>query len=206
MKIVTYSFHLCGSCNYNTCQELTSYQTHVVIHTTFLLHLSFAKSVLSYNQSHIFLTSYFIFLEVKNAVKNVQPARVAVLRATGNAVTAETTLAVTAAMVQELGMQNVVLQHGDFDKSAKTIPYSLETLASDDPDIIFVSTMGKKDEITKTMEKEMTGNPAWQNLKAVKNGKVFYLPSNWFLLNPGLQTPEAMAELVKMAYGIDVTF
>lgn len=144
--------------------------------------------------------------KVKNAVKNVQPARVAVLRATGKAVTAETTLAVTAAMVQELGMQNVVLQHGDFDKSAKTIPYSLETLASDDPDIIFVSTMGKKDEITKTMEKEMTGNPAWQNLKAVKNGKVFYLPSNWFLLNPGLQTPEAMAELVKMAYGIDVTF
>ena len=40
------------------------------------------------------------------------------LRATGKAVTAETTLAVTAAMVQELGMQNVVLQHGDFDKSA----------------------------------------------------------------------------------------
>ena len=109
--------------------------------------------------------------KVKNAVKNVQPARVAVLRATGKAVTAETTLAVTAAMVQELGMQNVVLQHGDFDKSAKTIPYSLETLASDDPDIIFVSTMGKKDEITKTMEKEMTGNPAWQNLKAVKTVK-----------------------------------
>lgn len=144
--------------------------------------------------------------KVKAAIKDVPPARVAVLRATGKAVTAETTLAVTAAIIEELGMQNVVLQHGDFDKSAKTIPYSLETLASDDPDIIFIATMGKKDEITKTLEKEMTSNPAWQNLKAVKNGKVFYLPSNWFLLNPGLHTPDAMAELVKMAYGIDVTF
>lgn len=144
--------------------------------------------------------------KVKNAVKTLTPARVAVLRATGKAVTAETELAVTAAMVKELGMTNVVLQHGDFDKSAKTIPYSLETLAADDPDIIFISTMGKKEDITKTMEKEMTNNPAWQNLKAVKNGKVFYLPSNLFLLNPGLHTPEAMAELANMAYGITVTF
>lgn len=144
--------------------------------------------------------------KVKDAVKNVTPARVAVLRATGKAVTAETELSVTAAMVKELGMTNVVLQHGDFDKSAKTIPYSLETLAADDPDIIFISTMGKKDEITKTMAKEMTSNPAWQNLKAVKNGKVFYLPSNLFLLNPGLHTPDAMAELVDMAYGIKVNF
>ncbi|SUP39569.1 ABC transporter substrate-binding protein [Veillonella criceti] len=144
--------------------------------------------------------------KVKAAIKNVTPARVAVLRATGKAVTAETELAVTAAMVKELGMTNVVLQHGDFDKSAKTIPYSLETLAADDPDIIFISTMGKKEDITKTMEKEMTSNPAWQNLTAVKNGKVYYLPSNLFLLNPGLHTPDAMAELVNMAYGIKVDF
>ena len=101
-------------------------------------------------------------------------------------------------------MDNVVLKHGGFDKNAKTVPYSLETLAADDPDVIFISTMGKKDEIQATMAKEMTNNPAWQNLKAVKNGKVFYLPSNWFLLNPGLQTPDALAVLVKDAYGITV--
>ena len=62
--------------------------------------------------------------------------------------------------------------------------------------------MGKKEDITKTMEKEMTGNPAWNNLKAVKNGKVFYLPSDLFLLNPGLRTPEAMNELIKDAYNL----
>ena len=52
----------------------------------------------------------------------------------------------------------------------------------------------------------MTDNPAWQNLKAVKNNKVFYLPSNYFLLNPGLHTPDGMAELVKMAYNKEVIF
>lgn len=141
---------------------------------------------------------------VQAAVKNVTPVRVAVLRATGKAVTAETDNAITASMVKLLGMDNVVLKHGGFDKNAKTVPYSLETLAADDPDVIFISTMGKKDEIQATMAKEMTNNPAWQNLKAVKNGKVFYLPSNWFLLNPGLQTPDALAVLVNDAYGITV--
>ena len=144
--------------------------------------------------------------KVKDAVKGQQPARVAVLRATGKGVTAETDASITASMVKELGMTNVVTNHLDKTTTDKTVPYSLETLAADDPDIIFVVTMGKEEEITKAMKKAMTDNPAWANLKAVQNNRVVYLPSKLFLLNPGLQTPEAMARLVKEAYGIDVTF
>ncbi|WP_028255559.1 ABC transporter substrate-binding protein [Veillonella magna] len=139
----------------------------------------------------------------KAKLTGVTPARVAVLRATGKSVTAETEKAITASMVKELDMDNVVLTHKELaDSTAKTVPYSLETLAVDNPDVIFIVTMGKKEDITKTMEKEMTGNPAWNNLKAVKNGKVFYLPSDLFLLNPGLRTPEAMNELIKDAYNL----
>lgn len=144
--------------------------------------------------------------KVKDSVKAQQPARVAVLRATGKGVTAETDAAITASMVKDLGMTNVVSTHLDKTTTDKTVPYSLETLAADDPDIIFVVTMGKEEEITKAMKKAMTDNPAWANLKAVQNNRVVYLPSKLFLLNPGLQTPEAMARLVKEAYGIDVTF
>lgn len=143
--------------------------------------------------------------KVKDAVKSQQPARVAVLRATGKGVTAETDAAITASMVKDLGMTNVVSAHLDKTTTDKTVPYSLETLAADNPDIIFVVTMGKEDEITKAMKKAMTDNPAWANLKAVQNNRVVYLPSKLFLLNPGLQTPEAMARLVKEAYDIDVT-
>ena len=144
--------------------------------------------------------------KVKDSVKAQQPARVAVLRATGKGVTAETDAAITASMVKDLGMTNVVSTHLDKTTTDKTVPYSLETLAADDPDIIFVVTMGKEEEITKAMKQAMTDNPAWANLKAVQNNRVIYLPSKLFLLNPGLQTPEAMARLVKEAYGIDVTF
>lgn len=135
--------------------------------------------------------------------KSQTPAKVAVLRATGKDVTAETSSAITASMVKELGMENVILNHPNLKEDSKTVPYSLESLAADDPDIIFIVTMGKKDVIDKTMQKEMTGNPAWNQLKAVKNQKVFYLEPELFLLNPGLQTPEAMAKLVKLAYGVE---
>ena len=144
--------------------------------------------------------------KVKDSVKAQQPARVAVLRATGKGVTAETDAAITASMVKDLGMTNVVTSHLDKTTTDKTVPYSLETLAADNPDIIFVVTMGKEEEITKAMKQAMTDNPAWANLKAVQNNRVVYLPSKLFLLNPGLQTPEAMARLIKEAYGIDVTF
>lgn len=156
-----------------------------------------AQSVISQYENNI--------KQVKDTLTSVTPARVAVLRATGKAVTAETDRAITASMVRELGMTNVVSAHLKDDNKSKTVPYSLETLATDDPSVIFIVTMGNKDEIAKTMAKEMTDNPAWSQLQAVKNGKVFYLPSNLFLLNPGLRTPEAMAELIKDAYGITVT-
>ena len=161
-------------------------------------HQDKAKTVIATYENNI--------AKVKDSVKSQQPARVAVLRATGKGVTAETDTAITASMVKDLGMTNVLTSHLDKTTTDKTVPYSLETLAADNPDIIFVVTMGKEEEITKSMKKAMTDNPAWANLKAVQNNRVIYLPSKLFLLNPGLQTPEAMARLVKEAYGIDVTF
>lgn len=145
--------------------------------------------------------------KVKNSIKNLPPKRVAVLFATGRSITAETNLSLTASMVQRLGMDDVVAHHiTKKDLYSKTIPYSFETLVKDNPDIIFIVTMGKEDQINNMMHKTMTNNLAWNNLTAVKNKKVFYLPSDKFLLNPGVKTPEAMAELVKYMYDIDVNF
>lgn len=145
--------------------------------------------------------------KVNDAIKKVKPARVAVLFATGKAISAETSRAIAASMTNALKMEDVVAPHITNEmKNSKYIPYSLETLTLDNPDVIFIVSMGKRSDINEQMKKSMTDNPAWNQLKAVKNDKVFYLPSELFLLNPGLKTPEAMAELVKYAYGIDVNF
>lgn len=138
--------------------------------------------------------------KAKKESSQFPPARVAVLRATGKSVTAETPKAICASMVEQLHMENVLLNHKDVTLDTKTVPYSLEQLSSDNPEIIFVVTMGKDKDISKKMDEQMRDNPAWSNLDAVKNGRVYFLPSDLFLLNPGIRTPEAMNKLLDLAY------
>lgn len=138
--------------------------------------------------------------KAKKESSQFSPARVAVLRATGKSVTAETPKAICASMVEQLHMENVLLNHKDVTLDTKTVPYSLEQLSSDNPEIIFVVTMGKDKDISKKMDEQMRDNPAWSNLDAVKNGRVYFLPSDLFLLNPGIRTPEAMNKLLDLAY------
>lgn len=129
------------------------------------------------------------------------PARIAILRATGKDVTAETPASVCASMAAELKMDNVITAHKEMNLADKTVPYSLEQLTADNPDIIFIVTMGRASEINKKLDEEMRSNPAWAGLKAVQENRVHFLPYDLFLLNPGIRTPEAMKQLAELAYG-----
>ena len=128
------------------------------------------------------------------------PARIAILRATGKDVTAETPKSICASMADMLHMNNVITAHKDMKLDSKTVPYSLEQLSADDPDIIFIVTMGKQDEINKKLDSSMRSNPAWAHIQAVKNNRVFFLDPTLFLMNPGVKTPEAMEKLYELAY------
>lgn len=139
--------------------------------------------------------------EIVTKAEGQTPARVAVLRATGKDVTAETTKSICASMVEMLKMNNVVTSHEKANISSKTVPYSLEQLSTDDPDIIFIVTMGKQREINKKLDESMRNNPAWSHLKAVKTGKVYFLEPELYLMNPGIRTPEALEKLYQLAYG-----
>lgn len=138
--------------------------------------------------------------EIEDKAAKQKPAKVAVLRATGKAVTAETPHSICASMVEMLKMDNVITKHKDMRLDSKTVPYSLEQITADDPDIIYIVTMGKKNEINKMLDKSMRSNPAWAHLKAVQNNKVYFLEQELFLMNPGVKTPDAMEKLYSLAY------
>ena len=104
-------------------------------------------------------------------------------------------------MVDMLKMNNVITAHKDLKLDSKTVPYSLEQLSADDPDVIFIVTMGKQDEINKSLDSSMRNNPAWAHLKAVQENHVYFLEPNLFLMNPGVRTPEALEKLYQLAYG-----
>ena len=138
---------------------------------------------------------------VEDKAASKTPAKVAVLRATGKDVTAETPKSICASMVEMLKMDNVITSHKDIKLDSKTVPYSLEQLSADDPDTIFIVTMGKQDEINKKLDESMRSNPSWAHLKAVQTNHVYFLEPDLFLMNPGIRTPEAMEKLYKLAYG-----
>lgn len=136
----------------------------------------------------------------KEAAAAHTPARIAILRATGRDVTAETPTAICASMAEYLGMDNVLTSHGTLSFQTKTVPYSLEQLSADDPDILFIVTMGNADAINQKLDQSMRNNPAWAHLSAVANDRVYFLPSDLFLLNPGIRTPDALEMLSSLAY------
>lgn len=43
-------------------------------------------------------------------------------------------------------------------------------------------------------------NPAWNELRAVRNKRVFFLPMELFLLNPGIRYDEAVLYMAKLVY------
>lgn len=152
-------------------------------------------------QSNRLIDKYNTALDkIEKEAAGYPPAKVAVLRATGKSVTAETPKSICASMVERLHMNDVITLHKEINMDTKTVPYSLEQLSSDDPDIIFIVTMGKTEEITKKMDEQMRDNPAWSHLQAVQTNRVYFLPFDLFLMNPGLRTPEAMSRLIELAY------
>ena len=80
------------------------------------------------------------------------------------------------------------------EKNPGAAPYSMETLADLNPEIIFITSMGNIDDIKANMQRTIESNDAWQSINAIKNNNVYYLPQDLFLLSPGLNYPQAVLE------------
>ena len=86
------------------------------------------------------------------------------------------------------------------EKNPDAAPYSLETLVLQDPEAIFITSMGDVAEAKAGMDSLMQDSPAWQTIAAVREGRVYYLPQDLFLLSPGIHYPEAVASMAKCLY------
>jgi iron complex transport system substrate-binding protein len=106
---------------------------------------------------------------------------------------------IAGSVAKMLGWENVASGSKPLEKNPDAAPYSMETLVAQNPEIIFVTSMGKLEAIKASMEETMQG-PAWQSIPAVKNKQVYYLPQELFLLSPGIHYPEAVATMAKCVY------
>ena len=107
---------------------------------------------------------------------------------------------IAGSVANMLGWTNVAAGTAPLENNPDAAPYSLETLVDQDPELIFVTSMGKLTAIKAEMDEAMKTNPAWQSVTAVKQGRVYYLPQDLFLLSPGIHYPEAVETMAKCVY------
>ena len=95
----------------------------------------------------------------------------------------------TGNLIQCLGGGNIADTIND---SNAYIPLNLEFLTKENTEVIFIIMMGDKKAMEEKVRTELEGHPAWQNVKAVQNKRVYILPFNLFTINPGVKAIEAL--------------
>ncbi len=140
--------------------------------------------------------------EIKNIVDEVpkKNLRVAILHSTAQGLSVQLDESIAGSIVKMFGWENVASGMTPLEKNPDAAPYSMETLVEQNPEIIFVTSMGDLDEIKSNMTKAIAENDAWQAIGAVKNNRLYFLPQDLFLLSPGLRYPEAVKTMAKLIY------
>jgi iron complex transport system substrate-binding protein len=116
----------------------------------------------------------------------------------GVGVWGESNRANTPTMARRLGGVNVAGSLGGIRQR-----YSMERLLLDDPDVILLVPMGDPEAARALFAREWSEQPAWRQLSAVRNGRVHFLPREWFLYVPGDAFPRAFAHLSALLHPED---
>lgn len=100
-------------------------------------------------------------------------------------------------MLAELGCNNIADQNG-----ALLEDLSLEAIIKADPDYIFAVYHGTDTEgAQKNLEKNLLSNPAWSELRAVKEDHFYILDRRLYNLKPNALWGDAYEELSDILYG-----
>ncbi len=97
-------------------------------------------------------------------------------------------------MLSELGAQNIAEQADILLEEL-----SLEEILLQNPDYIFISTMGSEGAAKEYMQ-SLFAAPGWQELDAVRNGAYAFLPKELFHFKPNARWAEAYAYLAELLY------
>lgn len=127
------------------------------------------------------------------------PVKFLSLFASARDVQSETDSAHTAYLAKALGGVNAVAYEAP-SRSKTRLPFSIERIHMEDPDVIFVTTMGDSDAIREKMRKDFMESDVWKGLKAVRTGRVHFLPNDLFLYKPNDRFPEAFEYLSGLLY------
>jgi iron complex transport system substrate-binding protein len=112
-----------------------------------------------------------------------------ILFASTRNVKAETDNTVTGYNLKLLGGRNIYKEN--LIEGAVRVDLSLEYIVEQDPDIIFVTTMGSVDKSLDRIQDDMASSPVWSELNAIKQNRYYVLDKSYSIYKPNRFYPEA---------------
>lgn len=122
--------------------------------------------------------------------------KIVILYVTSQALTVKLNNSIAGEMAQALGLKNVVSGRTGDAQNSENFPLDIEFLTQNQPDIVLVtSKFPSNDEAKSRLEANFANNSAWQAIDAIREGRVHYLPQQYFLYNAGPYYPDALEYL-----------
>ena len=112
---------------------------------------------------------------------------------------ANTSSTVVGGMINAMNAKNIVDSWGD-TSGAERLDINLETVYAADPDIIVIQCHAGAEAAQEQVETLYGDNPVWNSLRAVKDGRVYYLEKTLFHNKPNSRFAEAYSNLAAILY------
>lgn len=124
-----------------------------------------------------------------------------ILYLTSKSVAVKLDNSIAGEIAQNLGIINLATDLPPDTVGSENTPLDIEYIVEKNPDYILVTSMIADNETAiSTMNKLFTDNPAWKGVKAVQEGRVVYLPQEYFLYNAGPYYNEAIEYMARGVY------
>lgn len=120
---------------------------------------------------------------------------VLLIRAFSSGIKAKTDDELAGVILKELGCRNIADEHPSMLEDL-----SMEEVISQNPDYLFVTTMGNEQKALDYLDSLIAASPAWSELDAVKSGRYVILPKDLFHYKPNNRWDESYEYLAKILY------
>ena len=126
---------------------------------------------------------------------------VAMLYLTASSLSVKLDNSIAGQVAKRLHIRNIASNLPPDSIGSESTPLDIEYIVQQDPDMILVTSMiGSNELAVDTMEKHFADNQAWQTVTAVAEGKVYYLPQDYFLYNAGPYYDEGVRYMACTVY------
>jgi iron complex transport system substrate-binding protein len=141
--------------------------------------------------------------EIKNKIKRTshkEPPKVVILWGSTQSFNMALPASFVGNVVEMLGGENIAKDVKPLNTMPQYAALSPEFVLSKDPDVMLVITHGYDDKVKEKLKREIINHPAWKELRAVKEGRLYILPYELFGVNPAVRVADAVEHVARLLY------